>query len=90
MTRAELHNVTGFHPPSLMAVATHLRDSMARNKVAQEPTALIRNEGYLNGYLDALQDIERAAYQQAPTTAPKQHQPYSAPQQPSATNQNQA
>jgi len=90
MTRAELHNVTGFHPASLLAAATHLRDSMARNKVAQEPTALIRNEGYLNGYLDALQDLESAALPAPPKTMREAFQPYSAPQQPSATNQNQA
>ncbi len=90
MTRAELHNVTGFHPPSLIAADTHLRAALKPRVVPMEPTALIRNEGWMAGYLAALEDLKSAASQQPPQAAPKQHQPYSAPQQPSATNQNQA
>ena len=53
---------------------------MSRNKVPQEPTALIRNEGYLNGYLDALQAVERAAYQEKLPEKKKDFAPYSQPQ----------
>lgn len=79
MTRPELHNTPGFHPASLIAAATHLAVEMPRKAVTVEPTAIIRNEGYINGYLDALKDLKAAASPQPPAGPKKEFQPYSQP-----------
>jgi hypothetical protein len=77
MTRADLHNTQGFHAPSLLAAAVHLQVEIPRKPVAHEPTSLIRNEGYMNGYLDAIRDLKAAAGQKAPEIEKKTFQPYS-------------
>lgn len=85
MTRAELHNLQGFHAATLLAAATHLRATLPRKKQLTDTTALVNNEGWMNGYLDAIDAMINAASQQAPTTTPKTFVPYS---QPATENQN--
>lgn len=80
MTRTELHSITGFHPASLVAAATHLRATMNRKRAGSDPTAIINNEGRMNGYMDALDDLVAAASQQAPKPEKSSFQPYSQPQ----------
>lgn len=80
MTRAELHGLQGFHPASLIAAAAHLRVTMSRKRASSDPTAIINNEGRMNGYLDALDDLVAAASQQPPKPEKAAFQPYSQPQ----------
>lgn len=88
MTRTDLHSITGFHPASLLAAAAHLRTQMKRKPGSLETTTLVRNEGYMNGYLDAVDDLIAAASKQPDVpTEKKVFQPYSAPQPPNE-NQN--
>lgn len=89
MTRAELHNITGFHPASLAAAAQHLRSTMKRRKGGSDATTLINNEGWMNGYLDAIEDLQNAILKQPETGDRKPIQPYSQPQFPNE-NQNKA
>lgn len=88
MTRAELHNITGFHAPSLIAAETHLRAHFKAPIVNTDPTALIRNEGWMTGYLKALEDLRAAAVPRPEPTDKKIFQPYSAPQGNPAENPN--
>jgi len=85
MNRAELHSTPGFHPQSLLAAALHLRATMPRQKAAGDATSIIKNEGHMNGYLDAIEALIAAASPQAPQLQKKDHQPYS---QPPLENQN--
>lgn len=87
MNRAELHNIPGFHPPTLIAAVAHLRATLPRSKGLTETTAIVRNEGRMNGYLDALDDLLAAAAQQPPKTEKAVLQPYSQPALPTE-NQN--
>lgn len=80
MTRAELHNIPGFHASSLLAAAAHLRAELKPKKTAFEPTALIASGCETNGYLKAIEDLLAAATLQPEKTPPKTHQPYSQPQ----------
>lgn len=88
MNRAELHTVPGFHPPSLLAAATYLRATIPRTKHVGDATALIRNEGHMNGFLDAIDALIVAALPGNPETPKKEYQPYSQPQPPQTENQN--
>lgn len=88
MTRAELHSTTGFHPASLLAAAAHLRATMSRNKHAGDATSIIKNEGHMNGYLDAIEALIASASPLPPETQKRKHQPYSQPAQPQPENQN--
>jgi hypothetical protein len=85
MNRAELHNTPGFHPASLLAAADYLRATIPRKVVAQEPTALIRNEGHMNGFLDAVEALIAAASPAKPDVPKKEYPIYS---QPTTENQN--
>ena len=80
MTRPQLHNIPGFHADSLIAAAAHLRSTMPRQRNAGDATAIIKNEGHMNGFLDAIEALIAAASPQAPTAAKKDFQPYSQPQ----------
>lgn len=80
MTRAELHNVTGFHPASLIAAAAYLRANFPRNKHSGDATAIIKNEGHMNGVLDTIELLIAAASPQAPETTKKEFRAYSQPQ----------
>jgi hypothetical protein len=85
MTKLELQGITGFHAPTLIAAAAHLRATMPRKVVAAEPTAIIRNEGHMNGFLDAVDALISAASQQPTKTDRVVPAPYSQP----AQNENQ-
>lgn len=80
MTRPELHNTAGFHPGSLLAAAAHLRTLIPRNRNGGDATAIIKSEGRMNGYLDAIEDLIAAASPQAPASTKKEFQPYAQPQ----------
>ncbi len=80
MTREQLHNTTGFHIGTIVAVTMYLRANMPRKAVLPEPTALIKNEGRMNGYLDALDDLLAAASPATPEQKKRDFQPYSQPQ----------
>lgn len=88
MNRAELHAVQGFHPPSLLAAAAHLRAQIPRNRHAGDATSIIKNEGHMNGFLDAIESLIAAASPQPPQTEKKTFQPYAAPAQPQTENPN--
>ncbi len=90
MTKIELHNIPGFHAPTILGAVAHLRAELKSTKTVDEPTALIRSGAEVNGYLKAIEALLAAASQQAPAPKKQDYAPYSAPQQPSATNQNQA
>jgi hypothetical protein len=81
MTREQLHSTQGFHPPSLLAAALHLRTAMSRKRGGTDPTAIINNEGRINGYLDAIDDLIAAASPKPPEAAKKEYQPYKDPNQ---------
>lgn len=88
MNRAELHNTPGFHPASLLAAAMYQRHNMPRKRpVATDATSLIRNEGWMNGYLDALDDLVAAASPQPEKTEKAPFQPYSQPAERENPNQ---
>lgn len=80
MTRTDLHNIQGFHAPSLIAAAAHLRATMPRNKHAGDATSIIKNEGHMNGFLDAIEALIAAASSAKPEPLKKDFQPYSQPQ----------
>lgn len=88
MTREQLHNTQGFHTPTLLAAALHLRTIMNRKRVGTDPTAIINNEGRINGYLDAVDDLIAAASPLPPEAKKKDFQPYSPPAQPQTENPN--
>jgi hypothetical protein len=88
MTKLELQGIQGFHAPTLIAAAAHLRATMPRKAVASEPTAIIRNEGHMNGFLDAIDALISAASQQPAKADRVIPQPYSQPAQPQNENQN--
>ena len=88
MTREQLHSIQGFHTATLVAAAQHLRTSMRRARAGTDPTAIINNEGRINGYLDAVDDLIAAASPLPPETKKKEYQPYAAPQ-PQTENPNQ-
>lgn len=79
MTRNELHSVQGFHPPSLIAAAAHLRTLIPRAR-GVDATALINHEGKMSGFLDAIAALEAAATKQPENTIKKDFQPYAQPQ----------
>jgi hypothetical protein len=87
MTRAELHSVQGFHAPTLIAAAAHLRTSMKRAR-SYDATTIINNEGRMNGYLDAIEDLIAATLPEKPEAKKKDFQPYAAPAQPQPENPN--
>lgn len=79
MNRSDLHNIPGFHPASLIAAAAYLRTQLSRPKGLTETTAIVKNEGRMNGYLDAIDDLIAAA-SKLPEPAPKkEYQAYSQP-----------
>lgn len=80
MTREQLHSTQGFHAPTLLAAALHLRTTLKRNRGGGDPTAIINNEGRINGYLDAVDDLIAAASPLPPEAKKKEYQPYAAPQ----------
>jgi len=86
MTRTDLHNIPGFHAASLLAAATYLRAQMRPSRAVNEPTALIRSEGLMNGYLTAIEDLIASASPQAPASPKKDFQPYAQPAQPENQN----
>lgn len=88
MTRAELHNTQGFHVPTLLAAALHLRTMVRRNRGGADPTAIINNEGRINGYLDAIDDLIAAASPQPPDAPKKEYQAYAPPQPQKTENPN--
>ncbi len=85
MNRTELHSIQGFHAPTLLAAVAHLRATFPRTKHAGDATTIIKNEGHMNGFLDAIEALEAAAKPQAPKTSQETFQPYS---QPATPNQN--
>jgi hypothetical protein len=82
MTREQLHSTQGFHAPTLLAAALHLRTAMSRKRGGTDPTAIINNEGRINGYLDAIDDLIAAASPKPPEAPKKEYQPYAEPKQP--------
>jgi hypothetical protein len=88
MTREQLHSTQGFHAPTLLAAALHLRTAMRRVGRGTDATAIINNEGRLNGYLEAIDDLIAVASPKPPETPKKEYQPYSGPPQPQPENPN--
>jgi hypothetical protein len=88
MTREQLHSTPGFHTPTLLAAALHLRITLKRSRSGADPTAIINNEGRINGYLDAIDDLIASASPLPPEAKKKDFQPYSEPQQPQQENPN--
>lgn len=88
MTRAELHNTQGFHAATLLAAAVHLRATMPRKSGMTDATGIIKNEGHMNGYLDAIEALIAAASPQSPIAPRKEYQPYAPPAQPQTETQN--
>lgn len=80
MTREQLHSTTGFHAPSLIAGAQHLRTLLKRTR-GGDATAIINNEGRINGYLDAIDDLIAAASPLPPEAKKREFQPYKDPNQ---------
>lgn len=80
MTRAELHNIPGFHAQTLLAAAAFLRELIPRRPDGLDATALIRNEGRMVGYLDAVDQLMMLTVPEPPQGQKKEYQPYSAPQ----------
>jgi hypothetical protein len=54
---------------------------MSRKRGGTDPTAIINNEGRINGYLDAIDDLIAAASPKPPEAAKKEYQPYKDPNQ---------
>lgn len=88
MTREQLHSINGFHTGTLLAAAQHLRTTMVRSRSANDATAIIRNEGHMNGYLDAIDALIAAASPLPPEAKKKEFQPYAPPQPPQGENPN--
>lgn len=88
MTRPELHATQGFHPGSLSAAAIYLLTNIPRKR-GGDATGLINNEGHMNGFLDAIEMLERAALPEPKKEEKKTFQPYSAPQTAQTENPNQ-
>jgi len=88
MTRAELHSIQGFHAPTLLALASYLRTHMNRHRAGSDPTAIINNEGRMNGYLDAIEDVIEATLPEKPEAKKSEFQRYAPPQQPQRENPN--
>jgi len=88
MTREQLHSVQGFHAPTLLAASLHLRTAMRRLSRGSDATAIINNEGRLNGYLEAIEDLIAAASPLPPEAKKKEYQPYAPPPQPQQENPN--
>lgn len=87
MTREQLHSSPGFHAASLIAGAQHLRTLLKRSR-GGDATAIINNEGRINGYLDAIDDLIAAASPKPPETEKKQYQPYAEPRPPQPQTEN--
>lgn len=87
MTRAELHSIPGFHPASLLHAAAFLSSNIPRQK-SGDATAIIQNEGRMNGFLDCIEALISAASPQPPKVEPKPFQPYADPNQPKTENPN--
>lgn len=66
----------------------HLRATMSRIKHAGDATSIIKNEGHMNGYLDAIEALIAAASPLPAQVEKKTHQPYSEPAQPQRENPN--
>lgn len=88
MTREQLHSTQGFHAATLLAAAQYLRTAINRKIPSGDATALIRNEGRINGYLDAVDDLIAAASPLPPEAKKKEYQPYALPQPPQTENPN--
>ena len=80
MTREEILNLPGFQPIFLTAAAEYLRTNIPRKRTGSDATALINNEGRLNGYLDALDDLVALSKPQRKPELKADYQPYAAPQ----------
>jgi len=80
MTREQLHNLQGFHAPTLLAAVAYLRAELKPLKTVMEPTALIATGSEVNGYLKAIEALIIAASPKAPDAPKKDFQPYSQPQ----------
>ncbi len=79
MTREQLHSTQGFHPASVRAAAQYLLNNMPRKPVLPEPTALIRNEGFMNGFLTAIEHLEAVTAPKVPDAPKKEFQAYAPP-----------
>lgn len=81
MTRAELHALIGQNTQIIHAAAAYLRLNMPRKPRDSDPTVLINQEGWMNGYLDAIEALT-ATTQPMPEKKEKTiMQPYSQPDQ---------
>ncbi len=89
MTKLQLQSLEGFHAPTLLAAALHLRTTMRRRGEGSDTTALVNNEGRINGYLEAIEALEIAASPTPPAAPKKEHQPYSQPPGFQRPNENQ-
>lgn len=78
MTRAELHATTGFHPDTVRALAAHLRATIPRKK-ATDATLIVNHEGWMNGYLDAVDAMLDSVNPEKPGKKPTQIPIYSQP-----------
>jgi hypothetical protein len=80
MTRAELHTLIGQNTQVIHAAAAYLRLNIPRKHRDGDATSLINHEGWLNGYLDAIEALT-ATTQPLPEKKEKTPvQPYSQPE----------
>lgn len=88
MTKAELHSVQGFHPATVLAASVYLREMMPRSRGGSDATALINNEGYMNGYLDAIQNLVQCLSPEKEKGTKGPQPMYTQPPQPNTQNEN--
>jgi len=86
MTRTELHSTQGVTPEVVKALAAYLRARMPRRKVT-DATLIVNHEGWINGYLDAVDAIAESVNPEPKITDTPKGQIYSAPTNPNS-NQN--
>lgn len=90
MTRNELLGIPGFHIETAKAIATHLRATIVRGSaLATDATFIIRNEGRINGFLEAVEAIESISKPVQEKTEQKPIGLYSQPPQNQFPNPNQ-
>lgn len=60
MTKADLQNTPNFHLETAKAVSRFLRYNIPRGLRTVDATSLVNNEGRMNGFLDAIELIDKA------------------------------
>lgn len=85
MTKADLQNTPNFHADTARALSRYLRDNIPRGARTADATSLVNNEGRMNGFLDAVELIDKAISKE-PEKETVKAQMYSESQHPQNTN----